>query len=66
MTEFLVCYQAFEKTDPEAFAISMPNKWNFSVYPRWVLVLFPIFSSTVLAPQMYSYLLGQRRKYFKA
>jgi hypothetical protein len=44
----------------------MPNKWNFSVYPRWGLVLFPIFSSTVLAPQMYFYLLGQRRKYFKA
>ena len=42
VTEFMTCYEAFRKTDPDSYAVKMPNSWNVEVYPRWLLLLFPI------------------------
>jgi hypothetical protein len=42
VTEFMTCYEAFRKTDPDIFAVKMPNSFNFEMFPRWLLLLFPI------------------------
>jgi hypothetical protein len=49
-TEFMTCYTAFEKTDPLKFAVEMPNSLNVAVYPRWLLLVLPMISISMLTP----------------
>lgn len=49
-TEFMTCYQAFKNTDPNAFAVAMPNKLNFEIYPRWFFLLVPCITISVCTP----------------
>ena len=50
VTEFMTCYEAFRKTDPEIYAVKMPNSWNFEVYPRWLFLVFPCVQISLGTP----------------